>query len=419
MNFCNKCGNKLVNGSCPNCSPTHISKPKKKFPKILISIILILAIILGGIFIYEKSISKTKSEIATEFYDAVSTKNSDKLQQLLYSYDDDLKINKSNANVLIDYLNNNPTEFSKINDNFRNGYYTSLNYPVKIEEVSKTISFIPNYKVVVNPTFINIKCDFKNYKITVLDQTYDNLNKSSQIGPLMPGNYSIVTELSNSYLNKSEVLDVNTFDENYIDINIFEDLKTINISSDMPDADLYVNNKDTGIKVKDAKNFGPIEENSVVYAITNKDGKNIVSNKYNIDSSSDIYINFEDLKTSEEEFKRELYTLLSNYCADFAYAVNYNDFNYISPYFEKNSSIYNKQRHVVPYIYNQGIKEGFSSTEILSYEFNADTNYGEVTCIEIFSIAKNNNVPKYQEFKNTYSFKRDYNGSIVLTDIRD
>ena len=25
----------------------------------------------------------------------------------------------------------------------------------------------------------------------------------------------------------------------------------------------------------------------------------------------------------------------------------------------------------------------------------------------------------FEEFKNTYSFKRDYNGSIVLTDIRD
>ena len=289
------------------------------------------------------------------------------------------------------------------------------------------VIFLSNFILFINIETDNIKIknlireELKNNNLTIfsLKKTYDNLNKSSQIGPLMPGNYSIVTELSNSYLNKSEVLDVNTFDENYIDINIFEDLKTINISSDMPDADLYVNNKDTGIKVKDAKNFGPIEENSVVYAITNKDGKNIVSNKYNIDSSSDIYINFEDLKTSEEDFKRELYTLLSNYCADFAYAVNYNDFNYISPYFEKNSSIYNKQRHVVPYIYNQGIKEGFSSTEILSYEFNADTNYGEVTCIEIFSIAKNNNVPKYQEFKNTYSFKRDYNGSIVLTDIRD
>ena len=41
----------------------------------------------------------------------------------------------------------------------------------------------------------------------------------------MPGNYSIVTELSNSYLNKSEVLDVNTFDENYIDIKIFKNNK--------------------------------------------------------------------------------------------------------------------------------------------------------------------------------------------------
>lgn len=144
-----------------------------------------------------------------------------------------------------------------------------------------------------------------------------------------------------------------------------------------------------------------------------------MSKKYTIDSSSEIYINFADAKASEDDFKTELYSLLNNYSSGFAYAVNYNDFNYISSYLKENSPIYNKQKKVVPDIYKQNITESFNSTEILNYKFNNDTNTGEVTCNEVYSIAKNNNVPKYKEFKNTYTFERNSNGLLVLTDIKD
>lgn len=419
MNFCKKCGNKLVNGSCPNCSTAYNSNTNKKKSKFIMVLILIALIIVGALFIYGKSVSKTQPEIAAEFSNAISTQNSDKLQQILYCDNQNLQINKTNANVLIDYLIKNPSVFSKINDDFKSGNYTTDNYPLSIKEVSKSFLFFPVYKVVVKPTFINVKSNFKNYKVKILDKTYDNLNETSEIGPLMPGNYNIMAELSNSYLHKSEVTDISTFDDNCPEINIFEDLKTIDIDSDIPDADLYVNNKNTGIKVKDAKNFGPLEENSVIYAVANEGGKKIISNKYTVDSESEIYINFEDARASEEDFKMELSSLLNNYSSDFAYAVNYNDFNYISSYLKEDSPIYNKQKEVVPYIYNQGITESFKSTEILNYTFNADTNSGQVTCNEIYSIAKNDNVPKYQEFKNTYTFEREYDGSLVLTDIKD
>ena len=56
---------------------------------------------------------------------------------------------------------------------------------------------------------------------------------------------------------------------------------------------------------------------------------------------------------------------------------------------------------------------------MLNYKFDNNTNTGEVTCKEIYSIAKNNNVPKYEEFKNTYTFERNTDGTLVLTDIKD
>lgn len=419
MNFCSKCGSRLENGSCPNCSTISNSNKNKNYFKLIIGFIIILFILIGGIFIYGKSTSKTQSEIAMDFSNAISNKNADELQEILYCDNQKLQINTTNANVLIDYFTKNPSKFSDINDNFNAGKYVDTGYPLSIKEISKKFFFFPVYKVVVKPTFMKVKCNFKNFKIKVLDQTYSDLNESTEIGPLMPGNYNITAELSNSYLNKSEVIDVNTFDNNCPNIEVFKDLKIIHIDSDIPNADLYINNKNTGIKVKDAKDFGPVDPNSTIYAISNENGQKLMSKKYTVDSSSEIYINFADAKASEDDFKTELYSLLNNYSSGFAYAVNYNDFNYIASYLKENSPIYNKQKKVVPDIYKQNITESFNSTEILNYKFNNDTNTGEVTCNEVYSIAKNNNVPKYKEFKNTYTFERNSNGLLVLTDIKD
>lgn len=419
MNFCNKCGSKLINNSCPNCSNQSNPNLKKKNNKYLLGFILIPFILVAGIFIYGKSTSKTPEQIASDFSNAISDKDSDNLQKILYCDNKQLEINKTNADILIDYFSKNPSELSELNDNFKNRIYFIDDFPLSIKEVSKKFLFFPVYKVVVKPSFIKVESDFENYKVRILDKTYKDSNGITEIGPLMPGMYNITGELSNSYLNKSEVVDISTFDDNYPEIQIFEDLKTIKIDSDIEDADLYVNDKNTGIKIKDAKNFGPVDSNSNIYAVTKENGKKIISNKYSVNYYDEIYIDFSATKKLEEDFKLELFDLLYNYSSGFAYAVNYDDFSYISPYLKKNSSIYKKQKNIITYFYNQNITESFKSTEMLNYKFDNNTNTGEVTCKEIYSIAKNNNVPKYEEFKNTYTFERNTDGTLVLTDIKD
>lgn len=90
----------------------------------------------------------------------------------------------------------------------------------------------------------------------------------------MPGNYTIKSEISNSYLNKSENIEVNTFKSSNQEISIFDNFIKVNITSDIPDAELYVNNKDTGVKIKDAKTFGPIDPNSIIYGVSTDGDKN-------------------------------------------------------------------------------------------------------------------------------------------------
>lgn len=416
MNFCNKCGSKLINGICPNCS--KIKKNNKKSKVIIISLVFIV-VIFSGVFFYLKSTVKSEKEIALSFSNSISSSNPEELSKILYCNDSSLPINKSNSTILIDYFNQNPSKFSSINDDFKKGNYKDTDSPLSIEEVRKDFFLIPVYKVVVKPSFIKVKTDLKDAKVQIGDETFGDLTKKDELGPLMPGNYTIKSEISNSYLNKSENIEVNTFKSSNQEISIFDNFIKVNITSDIPDAELYVNNKDTGVKIKDAKTFGPIDPNSIIYGVSTDGDKKIISNKYDVNSSSNININFAEAKASEANFKKDLYVLLRNYSSDFAYAVNTNSFNYIENYLEFDSPIYKKQKKVVPEIHSKDIRENFESTEILNYTFNNDTNTGEVTCNEIYSIGKGINVPKRQEFKNTYTFKKLANGSLVLTDIKD
>lgn len=416
MKFCNKCGSKLVNGLCPNCS--QVKKKKNKFKILTIGLAFII-LVFAYLFIYLKSTVKSEREIAQDFSNSINSSNAEELTKILYCNDSSLPINKSNSNILIDYFSKNPSKFSSINDDFKKGIYKDTNSPLSIEEVRKDFLVIPVYKVVIKPSFIKVNTEVKDAKLKIGDETFSDLTEKEEVGPLMPGDYVIKAEISNSYLNKSEDIEVNTFKLPKQDIYIFEDFVKINITSDRPDAELYINNKDTGLKIKDSKKLGPIEPNSIIYGVAKNGDKQIISNKYDTSYLESVNINFAEVKAQEANFKKDLYVLLRNYSNDFAYAVNTNTFSYVENYLEFDSPIYKKQKRVIPDIYYKDIRENFESTEILNYTFNKDSNLGEVTCNEIYSIAKGYNVPKRQVFKNTYTFKRLDNGTLVITDIKD
>ena len=413
MKYCISCGSELENNKCKSCSNNNSSQKSKKSNKIKISILLTVISIIGVIFFLVLDNNPNKEKVAEVFFTAISTENPDALQEVLYSKDERLAINKENSIILIEYFTKNPSKFNEIKNGIENNTYDEK---IFIKEVEKKFFILPVYKVCVEPTFIKVKANFNNIKVKIGEKVYIDLVENGEIGPLIPGQYSINAELSNEYLNKSDIIKVNTFDDTD-EVVLFNDLKTVNITSDNDDAILYVNNYNTELKIKDAKEFGPVDEFSVINAVAKVGEKDILSSKYTVDSNKNIFINFKEVREEEEDFKDEIHTLMRNYSSGFAYAVNYNNYDYIKDYIENGSAINSKQSKVITSIHNSNIRESFENIEILSFKYDKEKNIGEVVCNEIYAITRGANVPKVEEYKAVYSFRRNLQGELKLTDI--
>lgn len=430
MKYCIKCGSELENNICPSCSSNTFTngelkkKSKKTKLAIIISTIILLGLFSG--FFYASSHCKDKNEIVNEFCSAVSEKDSDRLQKILYSNNKELKINASGTKAMIEYLSNNPSEFAEVNKLLKNSSDLNTKFEnnnpkknIELKEVGKSFFIFPIYKVCIEPTFIKIKTNFNDVKVEVNDEIYNNLKENGEIGPLIPGEYKLNVGITNSYLDCKDTIKVGTFSNTIPEIRVFDKLKTININSDKPDAIIYINDKNTGVKIKDAKNFGPIEPSSVIYAITEENGKELVSKKYNLANEENLDIDFKSVKLEEEGFKKELYNLMESYSLNFAFAVNYNNYSYIKDFIEYGSPMYSKQSKVITQIHDSKIREDFEKIEILSYSYDKEKNIGELTCKETYGITKAQNVTKVKEFNGKYKFKKDFLGKLILTDIVD
>lgn len=156
----------------------------------------------------------------------------------------------------------------------------------------------------------------------------------------------------------------------------------VSITSDVPEAILWINGKSTEKTVKATKSIGPIAfDKSVQLTAETRDSKGAVLKAEEIAVDADtIHLKFDHVQkqiatdlaakqTAEEKSKLEVkYTELlsdyiNNYRDDFEYALNYKDFSYISSYFPVGSevqSIYMKE------IENHAKIDGYFNYEFLS-----------------------------------------------------
>ena len=419
MNYCTKCGSKLdESGKCPKCN-------NKKL-KIIIPIITVIIVLVGIYIPLNKHFSNPELAI-TKFNEAIGSKNEGELQSILASDDSRITIDKDNTKVLLDYFQSNPSYVDNVKNilksdanSIENGASAKNSAVFSLKEVGHKFLIFPEYKIVVKPSYIEVKTNIKDANIKVNGKEYKNVKENSEIGPLMPGNYVVLAEVNNKYIKKSENISVDLMTDQKKTINVFDNLKYINIQSDIPSAKLYVNGKDTGVSISDASNFGPVDDKSIIYAIGEKDGKKLRSSNYTVDSYSDnIYIDFSQAVKEDEDFKAQVYNLIRDYDSSFAYAVNNNDFNYIKDYLEPGSQIYNAQSKVIGSIYEKNIREDFISLDIKDLKFDKDKNEGSVSCSEVYDISKGYDNPKTRYFENVYKFIRKPDGQLVLTDISE
>lgn len=464
MKFCSKCGTKLEFGqdTCPQCGyslggiqnknsienrdaiqvmdkPNVIRRNSTFSMKTKLGIvgISIAAVLLIGLFIVGSSLSKP-SKVVLKFEKAVASGNKAELISILYCDDNRLEINENNITPLLNYFKDNPsylnTVIQSLNSEALRAEQTSGLPKIGVNNnqsvltltyTGKRFLFFSSYKIDIKPAFIQIKAGIKDVKFT-LNSTeigksdIDNYNK--EFGPFVPGKYKLLADYKGKYvtLNEPHDVDLVTATNGKTSIDMFTNLNYIKVKSEYPDAELFVNGKDSGVKIADAQNFGPLNSSTKVYAILTRDGKTLKSSEYTVSQGdTDIYLSFTEAENRVKNLQNQVHDLIYWYTYYFTEAVNTNNFSMVEYCIYPGSKLYDEQKSYIPSTYGQGIKETIMSFNITSCNLNDDNLTGTVTTEEVYNI-DNKGVSSIKNFKYKYTFRyNEAKGTYQLESISD
>lgn len=228
--------------------------------------IIIVVILIGELFgvkAYYNYLYSPKKVIEA-FKQAIEEKDTNTLSSILYCDDLDYSITKSDCNAVIDYLNNNPEQFSQIikdlnkDENILKRLKSANKSLLADNELfaitTKTSNyFFTKYAITFKPMYIQIDPhNFSGY-IYINDVKASAIPEFTTMGPFLPGTYNlklIAKDTFNNDIEDAKIVSVSDFTSDF-PLEFFSDYNTYFISTNITDATLFINNKDTGKKFTD------------------------------------------------------------------------------------------------------------------------------------------------------------------------
>ncbi|MBU3182992.1 zinc ribbon domain-containing protein [Clostridium psychrophilum] len=456
--FCTTCGNDLKNESTNETPPieentsTENSLPKEEYQRIKdtnpaqkhttsnnkltkkskISIIVAAVLIVAIIAIVQVGnyLSDPK-KLEARFQKDVVTNNVSDLANTLYCNDTRLTVDNKNVVPLLDYFKKNPSYYDEVIENLNNDALSpkdlsniniSSSNTLTLTNIGKKFLIFPNYKINVKPSFVDITTTVKdvNFSLNNTQIGKSDTDKSTkEFGPYIPGTYLILANYKGKYvtLNHPYQVDLIKTSNGTATLSVFEDMNYLNISSDYPDAKIFVNSKDTNVKVSDATNFGPVDTSSKIYATTVIGGKTLKSEEQSTTSGeTDINISFQDAINAQtdvqaqlDDVKSQLNDLLQNYASGLTAAINANDFSLVSPYLTYGSKLYTQQQANVPGSHAGGDYESLVSANITDFNISDDSQSGTINTSETYNFVSIDGTSINKSYSHVYKFQ--YNGA--------
>lgn len=290
MLYCQQCGHPLEEEQtfCTNCGAKtaqaqtdteqrrdarYSGKPlpllASKRSKILagIGVVIVLAII-SSYFIL-KSIYKP-TRLAENFILAVTNQDAKEVAQLLNSKQSDVKVDEKSAKQLIEYYQNNPSEFSELKKKltedallYENGSFPEqTSTDIALSKVGKIWLLFDRYALIPRNLYIVVSAN-RNSSIYIDGKKVEDIKEDEErtFGPYLPINHKVQAEYKGEYTNVKQEETVSPNDEEeenkvYVEFDLTGDY--VYIYSNNDNAVLFVNGKSTGLKIADLEEFGPV-----------------------------------------------------------------------------------------------------------------------------------------------------------------
>jgi len=286
--FCNHCGKRLADE--PTVEQTESEpvieeksqhekkvvpakkKPQSKGFKIgLIAAAAIIILLIGTYYV-----GKSNTSVATllkDFETAIEEKDTDTLSSILTVNHKDLELTDHSIEAFIQLYESKPSELNYLINNLKYQAEDGLGtlagmFTVDLIKDGKAYLFFDNYKLAINPVYIKVATNYKDTEIIINEEvlaTSDSDNFNEDVGPLIPGEYTVEAVLDTGVFHLSAEQKVQAMEpgfSQYVDLYLDGKDVSFNLSTnrynDLKSIKLFINGKETEYNIAKTERVGPL-----------------------------------------------------------------------------------------------------------------------------------------------------------------
>ena len=244
---------------------------------------------------------------------------------------------------------------------------------IYIKKKGKEKLIFDKYIIVLKPYDLTIASNIEGTKVFIDGEEVGVFKEDEDFvyRDLLPGKHRVKINYKGEYADieeEEEILALNREGTNEIYLDLKVSGRYIHVESNLEDAKLFINGEDTGVKIYEEYELGPLDEKKKIKisARARIDGKDYESDIVEITSASGNYhtlnIDYQE-PMSKEEVMRDVKALIGAYEVGLIDAVNYGSYTYIDDYIEYASPFMKAQKKLISNLYEKGTEE-----DLLSYE---------------------------------------------------
>nr|WP_275580441.1 zinc-ribbon domain-containing protein [Metabacillus iocasae] len=305
--FCTKCGAKKQKETSTVQPEARNAKSSGFFTKgkkaLLVTFVIVAIALFGGYKFVESSNKPTK--IVSNFAQALKSNDAAEVAVLLNQSHSDLKVDKQSAKQVISYFKENPDILSDVLKQLRSEAIAheqgqtvipSKESFLTIEEVEKKKWLIFNQYALSSKLFyIEVTANQDKVTVEIDGQKVGSVKseKASTFGPYLFGEHTIKATYKDEYaaVEDEQIVSFEDAKEDKQSVELDLTGDQVYVYSDYDDAILFVNDKNTKLKVGDIYEFGPVKTDGSIKLHAEYKGKK--SDVVAIEAAEeDIYLEF-------------------------------------------------------------------------------------------------------------------------------
>ena len=162
--------------------------------------------------------------------------------------------------------------------------------------------FSSRYFLDVNTYTVKVKSNFKQGTFSLDGKEFIDLNES--FNGVIPGVYTVTGKLESDYGEFEELKNIVVMNDEEVEIDF--NAIYVSVKSKFDDANIFINNENTGIKVGDEKEIGPLPVDGTIKIHIEKEFPwgNIKGDEVEVKDISDINL---DIPIENEKLKKEIF----------------------------------------------------------------------------------------------------------------